>query len=280
MNIGVYGDSISRYDPNQEWNFVSLLKKEFDANIVHSGIPHCSEERILFNLKKTKKLDTAIIFHAAPYHIFMPSWNKDVSNIDKTTFDRKYTARNWVESMWGTDFKEHDFYIDFFENVPNGACLQLLEYYNIHFENYTDAFIKWQDGDSSEIKQALLDQVRIASDDEKFYQELWTAFELTRKYMYHPDLQLNRYYGALMQIDSYLHNKKIPCVHFFSKDQWYPSWYTITSGPVDLSMRELYKDNSQYNIGYQQSANAMNAEGNKIIFDKIKELLATSSTIP
>ena len=90
MNIGIYGPSIALYKDNEPDHFITMIKEHYNARIVHTGIVQCSEERILFNLKKTKKLDLAIIFHTPPYNIFVPSWNRDITSVDKDTFKKLY----------------------------------------------------------------------------------------------------------------------------------------------------------------------------------------------
>ena len=80
LNIGFYGHSTACW-ANSENNvsFIDQIKEKFNANIVNIGVPQGSEERILFDLKKTKELDVAIIFHSNPKFIFLPGCNRDVS---------------------------------------------------------------------------------------------------------------------------------------------------------------------------------------------------------
>ena len=40
-------------------------------------IAQCSEERILYNLKKTSEIDIAIIFHSTPQFIYFPNFTRD-----------------------------------------------------------------------------------------------------------------------------------------------------------------------------------------------------------
>ena len=279
MNIGIYGPSIAKYNGEQSDHFITLLKDYFNAKIVHSGIVQCSEERILFNLKKTKSLDLAIIFHAPPYNMFVPTWNRDITGVDKETFNKKITVRDWLVNEIGISGNEDSLedYISNFSKIPNGACWQLLEEYGLEFENYTTAFEEWCNGDSKNILEIIQTHARSVNNDERFYKELFDALDLFKKYLNHPDLMFNRYYGAIAQIDQYLHYKKIPCIHFLDKEQWYPQWLEFKSGPVDRSISKMHKENSQLYIGYDNSSNALNSKGNKIIFDRILELLATSN---
>jgi|TARA_R110000796_G_scaffold27018_5_gene74683 hypothetical protein len=273
MNIGIYGTSIALYNNDQPDHFITLIKEHFNARIVHTGIVQCSEERILFNLKKTKKLDLAIIFHAPPYNIFVPSWNRDITSVDKDTFNKKISVKEWATDIGlCLDPDTINQFSEFFEAIPNGAIFQLLENFNIDLENYSKAFEEWTSGNDNDIKEILLSHAR-QTDNETFYNELFTALSLRKKYLDHPDLQMNRYYGALIQIDQYLKSQNIKCVHFLDKESWYPKWFDFTSGPADTEIQKIQKENGPYYIGYSTSANAISAAGNMIMFNRILEML-------
>lgn len=273
MNIGIYGPSISLYKDNEPNHFITMIKEHYNARIVHTGIIQCSEERILFNLKKTKKLDLAIIFHAPPYNIFVPSWHRDITSVDKDTFNKKISIKEWTTDIGlFSDQDTIDQFSKFFETIPNGAVFQILEHFGIELENYSNAYEEWTAGNDIGIKEIILSHAR-QTDNETFYNELFTALSLRKKYLEHPDLQMNRYYGALIQIDQYLKSQNIKCIHFLDKESWYPRWFNFTSGPVDTEIQKLQKENSPYYIGYNTSSNAINAAGNTIMFNKIMEML-------
>ena len=273
MNIGIYGPSIALYKDNEPDHFITMIKEHYNARIVHTGIVQCSEERILFNLKKTKKLDLAIIFHTPPYNIFVPSWNRDITSVDKDTFNKKISVKEWAADIGlFSDQDTTDRYSNLFETIPNGAVFQLLEDFGIELENYSKAYEEWTSGSDAGIKEIILSHAR-QTDNETFYNELFTALSLRKKYLEHPDLQMNRYYGALIQIDQYLKSQNIKCIHFLDKESWYPKWFDFTSGPFDTEIQKLQKENSPYYIGYNTSSNAINAAGNTIMFNKIMEML-------
>lgn len=278
MNIGIYGHSIAMYDKDQEGHFINLLRNHLDATIVHSGIVQCSEERILFNLKKTKKLDLAVIFHSSPHYMFVPAWNRDISTIDKDFFTRKVTVRDWVESI-GTHESEIDESVEWFEQVPNNSIIELIKTLDIELDNYSEVVSKWFDGDYKDLKQLFLENVRHAKRDETFFSEMFDALILYKKYMSHPDLSMNRFYGAMLQIDSYLKYKKIPCIHFLDREKWYPVWHTFESGPVNRDLTKIRLENSNHLVGYDQSANGISTEGNYIIFKEILNMLNAVSSI-
>ena len=79
MNIGFYGHSAASWygDPN---SFIDQVQKKLNSNIVNVGVPQGSEERVLFDLKKTKKIDVAVIFHqCGPRYMFLPNCNRDIT---------------------------------------------------------------------------------------------------------------------------------------------------------------------------------------------------------
>jgi hypothetical protein len=89
MNIGIYGNSICEWNRVQDFSFIKKLEDFYSANIIHTGTTMCSEERILFDLKKTKNLDLAIIFHAKAKWIYIPSWHRDIESLDRYTIIKK-----------------------------------------------------------------------------------------------------------------------------------------------------------------------------------------------
>jgi len=79
--------------PNDE-SYIDRIRKKYSADIVNLGVPQGSEERILFELKKTKELDVAIIFHSLIRYIFIPKCKRDLSI--RTVPDKKSTLL-WTE---------------------------------------------------------------------------------------------------------------------------------------------------------------------------------------
>ena len=107
-NIKFYGHSalkgLTRYDPNRVNNqphpsgvktFRDIIDERYgitdnDDQSLATGIICCSEERILYFLKKYKSPDLAIIFHAGPNFVFNPSFNRDfVWNKTEDVYDRR-----------------------------------------------------------------------------------------------------------------------------------------------------------------------------------------------
>ena len=75
MKIGFYGHSDCAYLSND--SFLNIVANALDATIVNIGVRQGSEERILYELKKTRSLDVAIIFHSSPSYLFLPGCDRD-----------------------------------------------------------------------------------------------------------------------------------------------------------------------------------------------------------
>ena len=77
MKIGFYGHSNCAY--TGPTSYLDLIAERFNGSIVNTGARQGSEERILFELKKTKELDIAIIVHSVPGYIFLPGCDRDIA---------------------------------------------------------------------------------------------------------------------------------------------------------------------------------------------------------
>lgn len=157
MKIGFYGHSIASWinSPNNE-SFIDRIRLKYSADIVNVGVPQGSEERILFDLKKTKEVDVAIIFHSLIRYVFIPKSNRDLSirtvpakkskilwtenNAKIPTqedFDKEFfsysnlkdvfgTAEEFCEAM--TSHKEYFHHPDLLTNRFHGAMLLIDNY--------------------------------------------------------------------------------------------------------------------------------------------------------
>ena len=76
LNIGFFGHS--HCAGSGYGSFQDQVAKHFDANIVNNGVGQSSEERILFEVKKSKLLDVAVIFHSRPVSLFLPKCTRDI----------------------------------------------------------------------------------------------------------------------------------------------------------------------------------------------------------
>ena len=120
INLGLYGhSSASRIDTDDDVSWIDQVRKRNSVNIVNLGKPQGSEERIMFELIKTKKLDAAIIFHSPPRYIFIPNAKRDVSI---TAVPENKSVRLWLENdMPSEDVTQDMFDENFFSygNIKN-----------------------------------------------------------------------------------------------------------------------------------------------------------------
>lgn len=211
LNVGFYGHSNCAY--RATGSLIDEFAERIRANIINIGVKQGSEERILFELKKTKDLDLAVIFHSEPQYLFLPDCDRDIglNNV-------KELRINYLFEEWDRNF----------------------------FKTYHSRFL------------------------EKF-QKPEIFFKIIndyKDYLYHPDLQNNRYYGSLIQIDQYLTAKKTPVIHVVNNS--IPPWFNFTSGLVDYQINTIIKENpTKPNEWF---ANFITAEGNSLVATRLTEL--------
>jgi hypothetical protein len=280
--IGVFGPSLAKWDHKQEFSYITKLKNYFDAEIVYTGVAQASEERLLFTIKKTKKLDLAIVIHTMPDFVFVPSIDRDFNTLDNASLISKIPdgdTKEFFSKLGHSDLPTS--FIELWEKIPNTMCFSILKDLklvpdlwpenNKEFDRSTlDAFIK---DDIDFVRKKMREKSHMV-DDIEFWIELFESFRLFRKYLYHHDLQMNRYYGALIQIDQYFTAKKIPVVHCCYRKEWFPSWFKFESGVVDWTICPMQHESSEWYIRDQNlSENSVNPDGNKIIFEKLLSLI-------
>jgi hypothetical protein len=91
LKIGFYGhSSVCWANSKNSISFIDQIIDKFNADLVNIGVPQGSEERILFDLKKSKEVDVAIIFHSSPKFIFLPNCSRDVSISNVPSRKAKY----------------------------------------------------------------------------------------------------------------------------------------------------------------------------------------------
>ena len=85
--------------------------------------------------------------------------------------------------------------------------------------------------------------------------------EIYKDYFDHKDLQMNRYYGALIQIDQYITSKKINCIHVVDVEKNHiPNWFFFTSGVIDTEGMKIFRENNTINL---KDPNGVTIEGNR-----------------
>lgn len=211
--IGFFGHSNCAY--RAEGSFIDLFSNYFNASIENIGVRQGSEERILFELKKTHDLDLAIIFHSEPQYIFLPGCDRDIGINNINEHRAEYLFKDWDSKF---NQQHHAKFLNKFKNQ--------------------ETFLK--------------------------------AIDYLKTYFYHPDIQMNRFFGSLIQIDQYLTQKNIPCIHVVTY-KTIPVWFNFTSGVVDKKIMEIVKENPLQKGEW--FANCITATGNKLIFERLKELV-------
>ena len=222
MRLGFYGDStacwtlrpINKFKPfieEDKGSFIDTICKKYKAICVSTGAAEGSIERILVNLKKTKKIDFAFIFYSSPSRFYLPNTDRD---IDIGDFDKYFSDKK----------------ANYLFNIQK----QNTENLKKDFDNLEE-FIK--------------------------------TISLYKKYLYDPDVHLNRWYGALIQIDQYITAKNIPCVHVVNKNI-IPPWFEFSSGIVAHEIYDLCKQN------YDRSLpNNISEQGQDLIADALIKIV-------
>jgi hypothetical protein len=209
MNIGFYGHSNCAY--RAEDSLIDIVAGMFSANIVNTGVRQGSEERILLELKKTKNLDLAIIFHSEPQYMFLVDCDRDIGLNSISDARADYLFNKFAD-------EHHKKFVNKFKN--------------------SDTFIQ--------------------------------SINAYKEFFYNPDLQLNRFYGALIQIDQYLKVKNIPAIHVVM-EKTIPTWFNFTSGIVDTKIMHLTK--LHLPPKGEWSPNCITKEGNALIADILKGIV-------
>jgi hypothetical protein len=123
--IGYYGHSICTASASPG-SYQQLLLERFPTlEIANTGAGNCSEERILYELKKTKNLDIAVIFHYRPGSIFVPESNRDIYTTHRE-------LKETIEYQWEFEIESNKFRTIF----PNSKTLfDTLDLYLTYLSN-------------------------------------------------------------------------------------------------------------------------------------------------
>ena len=154
MNIGFYGHSAASWAGELDGvrSYIDTVLEHYNADLVNLGVPQGSEERILFDLKKTKNLDVAVIFHSFPKYLYMPKCKRDIdiNRIKQARFDYlwdndeidrhldNFFTYGGIKESFGNDkklfietmsnYKEFLHHKDLAENRFAGALVQIDQY--------------------------------------------------------------------------------------------------------------------------------------------------------
>ena len=218
MRIGFYGHSNCAY--RGPASFIDIVANRLNGTAVNHGVKQGSEERILYELKKTHNIDLAIVFHCLPRFLFLPGCDRD---IDTNSFRAKR-----AEDIFRNDHLDTEF------TATNQPVFK-----------------------------------KVFNNNENFF----NAVNTYRQYFYDPDLTLNRYYGALLQIDQYLAFKNIKALHVLPRQNNVPNWFTFKSGTVDYDIMNVFEKYPAKNPFF---LNLTTEEGNIIVAEKILNIVRGS----
>lgn len=136
MIVKIFGNSITNHKRfnHQPLTFVDIIERRYNSRVdidtIYRSRARCSEERILYFLKKFKKIDVAIIFHAYPTHEFCPGCTDD--------FDHGTVDDEDLEYMTNNNIKRH-FFENVTEKIPMRSDLTTHTYDAITTKNILDS---------------------------------------------------------------------------------------------------------------------------------------------
>jgi hypothetical protein len=150
MKIGFYGHSNCAY--RSEESFLDIVAQRLNAEIVNTGVRQGSEERILYELKKTKDLDLAIIFHSEPHCIFIPNSDRDLTMKQLTSDKAEYLFKDFGNQYHQLHHKK------FTELFKTSEELKLATYYLKTYFYHPDLLLNRYYGSVMQIDKYLIDK--------------------------------------------------------------------------------------------------------------------------
>lgn len=110
MNLKILGNSITaaRSSEGKPLTFVDILFQRYgchDEYTSYRSRARCSEERILYFLKKIPAIDVAIIFHGKPSHEFCPSCIDDFEHGTIDDDDVRYMTERKINRWFFEDIR-------------------------------------------------------------------------------------------------------------------------------------------------------------------------------
>jgi hypothetical protein len=230
MKIIVYGPSMGAMSEEQK-TFHYYLKEHYSADLLYKGCTVCSEERTLYEIKKQKIDAIHVIFHSKPTYMYFPGWHRDIKTLDQGEIVKKIFGKNIL--------------------LPN-----IFNHNNTVLSSDKDALLAWY-------------KKELDNGSEEF-KIIYEMIPFMQKYSYSPELQQNRYQGALIQIDQYCRSKNLKVIHCLGEKSWYPKWFNFSSGIIDHECFELVKKNKE---SYNSSINGVSHEGNIKIYQRLISLI-------
>lgn len=195
MNIGFYGHSNCAYRSPE--SFLDLVALNYNAKIINTGVKQGSEERILFELKKSKDLNLAIIFHCLPKFLFLPGCDRDINVHDierkraeqlfsNDHLDHEFTQKNnpKFKAVFGNNetffnaintFKDYFYHPDLIMNRYYGSLIQIDQYLNnknisvIHIIDRAHPLPPWFNFTNGIVDFTIMDIVKLHKSTNPFF---------------------------------------------------------------------------------------------------------------
>ena len=127
LKIGFYGHSIC--SSHAIGTYIHDITSHFNATLVNIGTGRGSEERTLFELKKTTP-DVAIIFHSHPRLIFMPNLWRDLDINDVNDHVLNLITNKYKGTSGSVPYTQQEQEQLALDTIPNAFELYKKHFYN------------------------------------------------------------------------------------------------------------------------------------------------------
>ena len=141
MKIEFFGSSIigsNKFQPEKPKAFYDLILDHFNASSLNFMIAQCSEERILYNLKKTSEIDIAVIFHSTPQFIYFPNFSRDFAFMKDHEIDDWTNRDDFLQYVPAFHENKKDTVTTFDVPTKTVNTLLLKHYMKLHFNRDAD----------------------------------------------------------------------------------------------------------------------------------------------
>ncbi len=95
------------------------------------------------------------------------------------------------------------------------------------------------------------------------------VLKIHKEFLHDQDLQMNRFTGAIMQIDHFCLTKQIPVIHVLYR--YIPNWIKISSGVVDHEIARLVEQHRPQDN--TPMPNRLTPMGNQLVCDRLIQLM-------
>ena len=136
MNIEFFGSSVigsNSFQPEKPKSFYDLILDHFNATSLNFMIAQCSEERILYNLKKTSEIDIAIIFHSTPQFIYFPNFTRDFVVMHDHEIDNWNSRQHFLDYVDAFKQNKRDIVTNFSVPIEPIDTKIIKDFMKLHF---------------------------------------------------------------------------------------------------------------------------------------------------